>query len=182
MKKAKWLVTEKPDGPPDPLNPELQWQQAKWLLRQGVPPAAILRPTPIMAVRGERARDGRFDHNQDGPLWMAFIEENDMVYWNPANNKVATDVGRVFALSEDLIDNPATTAFDRYLNIYTDPLQWLQNGRRGIVVVNWPMAFDRLRYVTRIAVAEILLPTYRYHMRPRNMPTLAVIPMTEPAA
>ena len=130
----------------------------------------------IMSCRSERAKDGRFDENPDGPEWIASEEVHDWVFWQPLTGEIATDTGRAFALGEELIDNPATTAFDQQLNIYADPLQWLKNEGRGIVVVNWKFAFDRLRDVTRVAVAEELLGTYKRCMRPLHMPKLFVLP------
>lgn len=102
-----------------------------------------------------------------------------MIFWNPVTGGIGTDTGRAFALGEDLIDHPATTAFSRWLNIYPDPLEWLRNNRRGIVVIRCELAFDKLCYVPRIAVAEALLPTYRKMVKPRHMPRLAMLPGTE---
>lgn len=56
------------------------------------------------------------------------------------------------------------------------PLAWLQNNRRCIVVLKRQFTFGRLRDVSRIAVSEPLLQTYRRHMRPLHMPKLAVLP------
>lgn len=71
--------------------------------------------------------------NPEGPQWLVFAEEHDLVFWQPVTGEIATDAGRAFALGEEAIGNPATTAFDRWLNIYADPLEWLRNDRRGIV-------------------------------------------------
>lgn len=154
----------------------LKQTQIDWFFANGVSPRAIICPTAIMTCRGERAKDGRFDENPDGPEWIAFEEVHDWVFWQPLTGEIATDTGRAFALGEELIDNPATTAFDQHLNIYADPLQWLKNEGRGIVVVNWKFVFDRLRDVTRVAVAEELLGTYKRCMRPLHMPKLFVLP------
>ena len=150
--------------------------QAQWLLAHGISVTMVIWSTPIMSCRGERAKDGRFDENPDGPEWIAFEEIHDSVFWQPLTGEIATDTGRAFALGEELIDNPATTAFDQNLNIYAGPLEWLQCERRGIVVLNWKIAFDRLRDVTRVAVAEELLGTYKRCMRPLHMPKLFVLP------
>ena len=154
----------------------LNWAQAQWLLSKGVPPSAMFRPTPIMTCRGRVAVDGRFDEDPEGRRWLIFEENHDWAFWQPITGEIATETGRSFAFGEDLIHNPATTAFDQYLNIYANPHEWLQNERRGIVVFRWQFAFDRLRDVPRIAVSETLLSNYRRHMRPLHMPKLAVVP------
>jgi len=150
-----------------------------WLLSQGVSPRAIIKPTPIWAATGTRAEDGRFDEDPEGKQFLAFEEDHDLVFWQPRTDELATAEGRAFALGEKAIDNPGTTAFDRWLNIHANPLDWLRHGRDGVVVLRWEFAFDRLRYVDRIAVAEPLLTTYRRNMKPTNMPKLAVLPMAE---
>jgi hypothetical protein len=153
-----------------------------WLIARGVSPAAIIHPSLIMTCRGSRAKDGRFEGDPGGQRWFVFSEQHDLVFWNPLTGEIATDTGRAFALGEELIGNPATTAFDQYLTIFANPLQWLRNERRGIFVLNWQFAFDRLRDVPRIAVAEPLLATYHKMMKPRHMPRLAVLPKTERVA
>lgn len=157
-------------------NPNIKWEQAQWLLSKGVSPSAIFHPTPIMTCRGKRAQDGRFDEDPEGPYWLAFLEEYDRVFWQPRTREAATEIGRSFALGEEQIGNVATTAFNRYLNIYADPLQWLQNERHGIVVLRWQFAFDRLRDVPRVAISSSLLTTYNRMMKPLHMPKLAVLP------
>ena len=154
----------------------LKQTQIDCFLLKGDSANAIICPTAIMTCRGERAKDGRFDENPDGPEWIAFEEIHHSVFWQPLTGEIATDTGRAFAFGEELFDNPATTAFDQNLNIYAGPLEWLQCERRGIVVLNWKIAFDRLLDVTRIAVAEELLGTYKRCMRPLHMPKLFVLP------
>jgi hypothetical protein len=152
-----------------------------WLLSRGITPAAIGNPTAIMQAKGARAPDGRFDPDDAGAQWLAFRESTDAIFWRPNTSELAWDTGRAFCLGEDLIDSPATTAFGRYLSIFASPLAWLQHERKGIVVLRWELAFDRLRDVQRIAVAEELLPADRKAMRPR-LPTLAVLPKAARAA
>ena len=157
----------------------LKQAQIDWLLCQGVKLTAISQTSPIMTCCGERASDGRFDENHEGPQWLVFEEQYDLVFWNPATGEIATDSGRAFALGEEAIDNPATTAFERWLYIYADPLAWLRNDRRGIVVLKWQFSFEKLRDVPRIAVVEAMLPTYRKMMKPLRIPRLAVLPKSE---
>ena len=138
-------------------------------------------PTSTWTATGICAEDGRFEEGEGRPFLM-FEEEYDFVFWQPRTGELATEMGRSFALGEELIDNPGTTALDQWLNIFADPLQWLQHERNGIVVLNWGDAFERLRDVTRIAVAETILSTYQKHMKPKHMPRLAVLPKSETRA
>ena len=165
-----------------PLLAALQQVHINWLLAHGVSPTAIIKPAPVMLCRGERARDGHFDENPDGNVFLAFEECDDFVFWRPSTGETVTAYGRAFALGEELIDNPATCALGQYLNIFADPLEWLKHERRGIAILNWRLAFERLRWVSRIAVAEALLPTYRRYMKPIRMPDLAVLPAAEMSA
>lgn len=146
-----------------------------WLLKNGVPPEAMIHPHIIEVARGHRAPDGIFEPSEDGQDWLAFTEECDRVYWRPATAEIATGSGSAFALGSDDIRNPGVTALGGRLRIHATPLEWLQNNRRGIVVINWRWAFDQLRDVERITVPEDLLETYLKHMKPR-LPDLAVIP------
>lgn len=155
-----------------------------WLKAKGVSPKAMIQTwsgqsSLIMAAHGDRARDGRFDPDPEGKNWFVFEEECDRVFWHQKSGDIATYEGRSFALGQEMIGNPATTAFDQWLNIYSGPLEWLQHERDGIVVINRGFAFDRLRDVTRMAVAEPMLATYRKNMKPPHMPTLAVLRVAE---
>ena len=150
-----------------------------WLLSRDVSRCAIIEPWHIGIAHGRKSKSGIFEEDLEGPAWFVFADERDIVYWNPKDGAIACDTGRAFALGEYLIDDPSVTAFDRYLNIYAAPLHWLQNERRGLVVLNWSLAFDKLRDVSRIAVVEQLLPIYRKMMRPQHMPILAVLPKAE---
>jgi len=150
--------------------------QLDWLRRSGIDVMALIKPSILMATSGSRAPDGIFDYEPHGPKWLAFEEDDDAVFWQPRTGDLATYGGRVFALGQDIIDLPETYSFDCALNLFASPLQWLQAKRDGIVVIDWTSAFDRLRDVPRIAVAEGLLLQYRRHMRPRHMPELYVIP------
>ncbi len=160
----------------DLTQPSIDW----WVKVKGVAPENLVKPSPVMAAKGHCADDGRFDPDPiEGKNCFTFEEENDRVFWHPPTGRLATWEGRSFALGEVMIDNPTTTAFDQYLNIYADPVEWIRAGRYGIVVINWGFAFDRLRDVTRIAVAQPLLATYRKSMYPTHMPKLAVLPSAE---
>ncbi len=106
---------------------------------------------------------------------FAFEEQDDWVFWDPRHGKFATYANRVFALGEAAIDEAATYSFDCALNVFDNPISWLLAKRDGIVVLDWRLAFDRLREVPRIALVESLLPLYRRHMQPARVPELFII-------
>lgn len=147
-----------------------------WLLSQDVATSAMVRPIAMMVAVGDLGEAGHFEAADGGSRWLAFEQERDLVLWQPRRKLLVSEYRRAFALGEDIVDNPGTYAFDCNLNIFADPLDWLRANRDGIVVIDWTRAFDRLRDVPRIAIAEALLPTYRRHMKPGRMPELLVIP------
>ncbi|MGO7400371.1 hypothetical protein ACCS88_21315 [Rhizobium ruizarguesonis] len=163
-----------------PDMPTLGWlmpRDVHWLIARGVPMAVIVRPEPMRLAYGYKAHDGRFDYDPSGPVWFAFIEPEDIVFWEPRTGALATWNGRSFALGESMIDNASTYSFDFALNVFASPLDWLRAGRDGIVVVNWERrVFDHLRDCPRVAVAERLLPLYERQMQPARMPDLFVLP------
>ncbi|WP_414814916.1 hypothetical protein [Rhizobium sp. IY2] len=161
--------------PPD--IPSLGWLMPRhvgWLTASGVPMTAIIRPERIRLCHGFRAPDGRFEIDANGPVWFAFIEREDYVFWLPGTSELATWNVRSFALGENMICNASTYALDGHLHVFQHPLDWLRWNRDGIVIVNWNLAFDRLRDCPRLEIAEGLLPTYRKHMRPARMPELVL--------
>lgn len=155
----------------------IRWPTVQWLRAQGVPIETVARMASIVCLRGRRGDDGWFDENPEGNVFLAFYEEapEDLVLWSPRTGELATWCGRAFALGEDNIAAAMTYAFDCYLHIYADPLEWLRDKGRGIVVLDWSRAFDMLRHAPRVAVTESLLPTYRKAMTPQRMPELAVL-------
>ena len=154
----------------------LRQSDINWLLAKGVTTHALVHPVGIQLAIGARAADGRFEEASEGDAWLRFEEEEDEVFWHPQTGAFATSDGRAFALGEDAICNAGTYAFDCCLTLFTSPLDWLRAKRDGCVVFDWSRAFDRLRDCPRIAVPEELLPDYRQHMKPSQMPELFVIP------
>lgn len=149
-------------------------QHIDWLLKNGVTVPAMVNPLAILLARGERLANGRFEAIETGPHWFVFDEPEDIVFWQPRTGQLATYEGRAFALGEDAIHNPATFSFDGHLNIFSDPLDWLRAKRDGIVVLDWTRAFDWLRDCPRVSVDEKVLPLYKRHMHPPQLPELYV--------
>ena len=154
------------------------------LTGQGVPAIALIRPNLMRIATGHKASDGRFEPDPSGNRWCAFEVEDvdDIVFWQPDTDALATWDGRAFALGQEVIGEAATYCFDCSLNIFASPLDWLQAKRDGIVVLDWTIAFDRLRDAPRIAIAESLLPIYRRYMKPARIPELLIIPARRCAA
>lgn len=144
--------------------------QIDWLLKKGVAATTIVEPTPIMMSTGVRTKAGLFDPTPEGKKWLVFEEEFDSIFWQPSTGALASDTGRAFALGQENIQNP----WLEYLDVFPEPLQWLQQGRKGIVIIKWSQAFDQLRDVAAIAVPEALLLKYRRSMRPQHLPRVGV--------
>lgn len=155
----------------------IDWRMFNWFADQGVPRETLFQMITLRTVRGIKAADGCLDADETGQLFVAFYEDapEDCVCWCPRTNELATLFGRAFALGEDNIKDASTYSFDSHLHLYPDVLSWLRDGGRGVVVLDWSRAFDRLRDAPRIAVSERLLPTYRNAMQPSRMPELSVI-------
>jgi len=130
--------------------------------------------------RGFRAKDGTFESDPDGPTWLAFDQFTfyddyiDTVYWCPTTGELATLHRRAFALNESLIDNPATYALGGRLDIYASAGRWLTAERRGIVVLDWRHAYERLKGVPRIRIDEAITREYRRQMVPPPLPNVVV--------
>jgi hypothetical protein len=157
------------------LYPFIDWQRFSWLSRSGVPTETMVSVVARTMLAKGRIRHGEFEDDDTGETFLVFEQEGGLIYWQPRTGQIAAGSGRAFALGEDIIDAAETYSFDCHLNIFVDPLEWLRNRCDGIVVVDWACAFDRLRHVPRLAVAEDLLPTYRANMRPAGLPDVAVI-------
>lgn len=166
----------------------LQPRQLDWFRRHGVPLTALItsvdtgNPSAVMIAHGTKAASGRFDDDPSGPAWFAFEEREDVVYWNPARNDIATFNGRAFALGEDAVYNPGTYAFDNRLDLYPEPLSWLRVKRDGCVVLDWSRAWSRLQDAKRVGISESLLGPYKRHMRPPAGPEVFVIAEERAAA
>jgi hypothetical protein len=140
----------------------ITWQQVKSLLNQGVPSDFLPALVNLRTVDGA----------------VAFHEpvDEDLIFWRPRTGDLTTWAGRSFALGAT--DNLSSAAGALApLRVHASPMGWLRDRGRGLVIVDWRQAFDRLRDVPGIAVDEALLPTYRAAIRPR-VPKLYVTATT----
>lgn len=143
----------------------------RWVHPSSLPTRAELLSSGI--AYGYRGDDGRFERDRNGQTWLAFAEPDDTVYWHPQTGQVATYYGRAFALGELTITNAATYALDDSLKIFGSVAQWIAANGKGIFVLDWRHAFDRLRYAPRVEVDEQVEALYRRHMKPR-LPVMQV--------
>ena len=136
----------------------LSWPQFQYLLTAGVPAPAIVYP-----YLPETFTDAH------GARWLHFPDDD--VDWRPTTGELR---GR-WCLGEDAITDPDTYWNGDALRVYATPLEWMIAGRRrGVVIRDWSMVFDRLRDVPRVSVPAGLVAQYRKWMKPTRVPEMAV--------
>lgn len=118
--------------------------------RHGVPATALREPTPVRAGHVEFLPGGRFEFEQHRRLsievkavraFLILIEDEmgdaiDIAAWSPHLEKVALWRGIAWAIGQDQALAPRLTD---ELPVWRDPLGWLREGRRGLVLLR-PMA------------------------------------------
>lgn len=162
--------------------PGLKQVHLDWLISKGVTVDAMIKPEPMRFARGSEI-NGRFLHDRNGADWFAFAEGHDIVYWRAGTNKLATETGAAFALGQEVIDLPETYAFDCYCNIFADPLEWLQAGRDGVVVLDWSRTWARFHAVPRVALtSDPLAIAFDRHFKPPRGPDVVVMRVQRRAA
>ncbi|QKK28611.1 hypothetical protein FE844_003040 [Rhizobium indicum] len=145
----------------------------KWVDPASIPPRAELLSCGI--AYGFRGEDGRFEPDRRGQEWLAFEEPEDVVYWNPRTGFTATFEGRAFALGELAITNAATYALDDSLKIFGSISRWIEANGRGIFVLDWRRAFDKLRDAPRVECdSDDVSALYRQYMKPQRLPVMRV--------
>ena len=158
----------------------LKQGQIDWLVSHGVSTESMISPEPLRMARGVSEKGNFFEFREDGERWLAFHEANDVVFWHPRRNVYAGWTTRAFCIGESVIHDAMT--YSKFggrvqppdaLHLFEDPLQWLAYGRRGIVVLRWDEAFDKLRFVSKISVSQSLKDRYEKAMQPR-LPSLHV--------
>jgi len=150
-------------------------REIDWLLGQGVTTTALTCPEPVRIAHGYRDDIGTFEQDPTGEKWLAFPEEQDTIFWQPKSGELATWLGRNFALGEDLVDDAGYFSLGFPLFVFADPLQWLQHGRHGIVVIQWTGIFDRLRDHNRIEVDPRIREMFDRHFKPRRLPRISAL-------
>jgi|SRR5450631_3399101 hypothetical protein len=69
----------------------------------------------------------------------------DIVAWSPSSERLATWLGRAWAIDESRVLQPRPSECDA-LAVFRDPFQWLRNRREGIVILDvqrakWEFAY-----------------------------------------
>jgi hypothetical protein len=153
--------------------PQIGEPQFQWLRNNGVPVQTLI-DLDLRTINGVKAEDGRFEQG-DGASWIILPEECDLVFWQPKSGEISTALGRVFAVGQDAAQNEWACAMGGSLSIFETPLDWLRASCKGIVVLDWSLAFERLRDVPRISVPEKLAITYQRHMKPARLPKFSIV-------
>jgi hypothetical protein len=138
----------------------LSEEQGAWLVKQGVPPEALLDPTPVGAANVCFHDDGTFAASASGTAVLTFrvadvdAVDIDLAAWSPRTGELASWYGRAFALGEDQIFNPASFFAGAALRIHEDPLAWLCAGREGICIIKPEVTYAMMRHVPRVTFAD----------------------------
>jgi hypothetical protein len=85
----------------------------------------------------------------------------DIIAWQPVSGRLATWLNRASILGEDQLNAPRLV---EGLPVYETPLQWLQQRRLGVVVIEAKRAAPKLR-----EAAPLLATTYEHGMALRAM-------------
>lgn len=125
-------------------------KECRWLVDQGVDPDALIQPGPIRAASVTFFRDA-FDFDADGQRALLFLEERDAIAWQPTRGLLRPWRGVAFALNEEAIFNPGTYFAGGALRVHATPLEWLQAGREGIVIVQHRYDYAMLRHAPRLS-------------------------------
>ena len=132
-------------------------KELSWLNERGVGPDDLINPWPIGAcnVRFER---GTFTPDPDGERALTILlldfghDAVDIAAWAPRSGRIASYYGSAFAINEPAIFNPVTYMCDGALHVHETPLEWLREGRTGIVIIEPENAYHYLRTAERISV------------------------------
>jgi hypothetical protein len=112
----------------------------------GIPPDALA--DPILVVSSNVNFDGNrfeFEHHhhrydEEGVHALVFLVINpwdeaiDIVAWSPSLGKLATWLGRAWALGQETIWHPRLTDHGA-MSVHRTPVGWLKARRRGLVLV-----------------------------------------------
>ena len=164
-------TSAKPGLPLDyPNERELRWL----LLRHDVPDTALMQPGPVRAGHVRFLASKRslsfstslnskassinalrvFDFDEAGERALVFIEDHDLIAWQPRTGQLATWRGVAFALGEAAIWNPASWFMGGGLKVHRTPLEWLKDDRGGICIVRRELTYAMLKHVPRLVFAD----------------------------
>lgn len=116
-----------------------------WLLVNGMTIGTIAMPWAVRSARVSFEPTGRYRPCPGlGPFAYIFaiIDDGivDLVAWSPGDDRLATRLGRGGALGQGQLGIDGLGTTDRALPIWRSPLDWLRDGRRGVVIADPTMA------------------------------------------
>ncbi len=114
------------------------------LARLAIPAEALARPTPVRASYVHFSHNQfEFDHHLQGkdgePVYLflshnGWGEANDIVAWSPSSGRLATWLGRAWALGEETIYRPRLSNHGA-LPVWRSAADWLRARREGICLL-----------------------------------------------
>ncbi|MCP8939399.1 hypothetical protein NK718_12815 [Alsobacter sp. SYSU M60028] len=124
----------------------------RWLRKERVPASAIGDLPWLAESRVEFLPGRRFEFagaaTEKPEKAIVFLVNDafgaiDLAAWQPRSGRLATWLGRAFALGQDNVWAPRLDAF-RSLAVCRTPLSWLAGGREGIVILDETKAAEEL--------------------------------------
>jgi hypothetical protein len=142
-----------------------------WFIRQSVPALALIQPLAIAtdtvnftpALSSKPTGAGRFEFSRCRPaddavsavIIPAFDEWGylaDLTAWHPKTSAVASWLGRVGLLGQDMLFAPR---FGDPIVVHETPLEWLRFKRTGVVIVDPRRAAPLLRAAEPLATSSV---------------------------
>lgn len=144
-----------------------------WMRSKGIPPEAIIFSTfagdEICRARVTYSQCGRFFDpfeagSDPGEAVTAYVwtardsigDPADVVAWHPRTGRLATIEGSIPVIGEENVFAPR---LDEALSVFDNPLAWLADGRRGVLLLPGrdPAAVETLRLAGPLAVESLSL-------------------------
>lgn len=133
----------------------------RWLLRQGIPPTAILAGDVPMLCAEVTFAGKRFEfarHRPSDDVVTAFVlpvfdqwgDNTDLAAWHPTEG-VALWLGNVAMLGEEQVQQPR---LGEPLEVHATVLAWLRSNRQGVVVLHQSRALPMLRAAAPLLVDD----------------------------
>lgn len=162
--------------------------QVRWALARGVPPGILAEaPGPFAFMRVRTSPDGTFCPDPGGVGALLVPVTEYVSFWSPDEIYdiaawVPTEPGRTYtrrldawALGRERLDRAVATG--EPLRVNANPLTWLADGRRGIVILDWDAPLrDRLRSAAQLdAESSAVAADLRWNFAHRPVPPLVIV-------
>jgi len=144
--------------------PEIPWITFRWLMKQGVPPQALIHPelpkyARVVFHENLPYFDFADDVGEDGRDALVFLARNDlaepcdMVAWTLSLKRLASWYGAAAILGADDILAPRMIS-PGVLMVHRTPVGWLKAGREGVVIIEPRRAALELRDLGPLAAED----------------------------